>query len=165
MTVQHLVSAPFRAALLAASAGCAISLMAVSPATSLSNTQTMLVGGAFATAGATIFTAPGVPFAQLPTDFGNKGESFVQIRMVAGTASGLRAKVSADTVPNGGNFTVTVRKNGVDTTLACSLAGVAGDCTNGNLVAFATNDRLSIKIVNTLTNAGTVKLTFTLLYD
>jgi hypothetical protein len=165
MTILSNIPARMRAGLLAVGAGCAIGLWAVTPARTLSDTKQILSGGGFATQGATMFTAPGIPFAHLAADLGGKGESAVSIRMQAGTLSGLKVKVTSQTTPTGGSLAFMVRKNGANTTITCTVSGAASNCQSNNSVVFANDDRLSVRNVNTLTGATTTKFTYTLLFD
>jgi len=73
---------------------------------------------------------------------------------VAGTLSKLR--VRHDTIATDVNTAFTVRKNGIDTALTCTIAAAgqaASDTTNS--VAVAAGDRVSVKIVNSGVTATT----------
>ena len=66
----------------------------------------------------------------------------------AGTLSGFRAYLNNP--PNSGlgtqSYTVTVRKNGADTTIACTMTEAAHTCTSASSVAFVNGDLLSVRI-------------------
>jgi hypothetical protein len=168
MTLRHIDFAQLRTMLMAASVGAAIALWTATPARTLGDAQQILTGGVFATAAATIFTGPGVPFAQLASDLGGRGENAASVRVPAGTASGLRVRATSESSPSGGNLVVTVRKNGADTALTCTAPSTTPNAVCADIadtVAFANNDRMSVKIVNSLTGATTTKVTFSLVFD
>jgi len=69
----------------------------------------------------------------------------------SGTLSELRVSLSADVDAAGDSLVVTVRKNGADTRLACSIVGSTGTemyCENvGDEAVFARGDRVSLQFV------------------
>ena len=109
------------------------------------------------------FIAPGTATA-LAGQSGGKGESAVQIRMPAGTLRRLRVKLTTQTVPSAGILTIVVRRNGNNTTLTCELSK-AGECGSNEVVAFAENDKLSVRMINNFTGSGVMGLTYVLLFN
>jgi hypothetical protein len=59
---------------------------------------------------------------------------------------------------------VTVRLNGADTALSCSVGTAGGNCGSGASVPVAAGDDLAIKIESTL-NSGAWAFTYSLLFD
>ena len=126
----------------------------------------VISGGTPTIQNATLFSS--VPFALTPNfPAAGLGEKSVQMRMPAGTASKLRVTLTSAAPPTGGQLTVTVRVNGVNTPLTCQLSG-PGDCDSGAATAaLADDDRLAVMISNNF--AGTTPPTdmvvhWTLLY-
>ncbi len=71
-------------------------------------------------------------------------ESFVNVPLPSGTASKLVVSLVA-TLEVGQSATITIRKNGVNTALTCTVSGTAAACTNTvNSVTFSDGDLLSI---------------------
>jgi hypothetical protein len=71
-----------------------------------------------------------------------------QIPTVAGVFSDFKVSLSGD--PGGGatQYAFTVRKNGVDTAIACTIAGTATVCSDAaNTVTFAAGDLLSVRCI------------------
>ena len=68
------------------------------------------------------FTGPGWTTTTAPDypDTG-EGEAATQIRMAAGTLKNLRVHVQTQNVPSGGSLIATVRINGADTALTCTV--------------------------------------------
>ena len=65
----------------------------------------------------------------------------------------MRVKLTTQTVPSGGILTIVVRRNGNNTTLTCELSK-AGECGSNEIVAFAENDKLSVRMINNFTGSG-----------
>jgi hypothetical protein len=113
------------------------------------------------------FSALNVPIAS--TVFANgwgytnsATEAPTQVPMPACIIRNLR--VAASAAPAGGEtWTVTVRKNGVDTAVSCVLTSAAGRKASdlANAAVFADGDLLSVKIVSS-TNPGVQTLNLTL---
>jgi len=149
------------AAILAAGIGFGAWLLLATPSQALEDSSQLLPGGVIGgSGGQTIFTAPGLT-STLPDQIGNKGESAVQIRMPAGSLRRLRVKLTTQTVPI---LTVVVRRNGANTTLTCELSK-AGECGSNEIVAFADNDKLSVRAINNFVGAGLLAFTYTLLFN
>ena len=75
-------------------------------------------------------------------------ESTVQVAAgAAGTLSSFEFNVSSS--PGfGASWTVTVRKNGANTSVTCTISGAATSCTDSSHTAsFSAGDTLSIRIV------------------
>jgi hypothetical protein len=67
---------------------------------------------------------------------------------VAGTVSKFDVRLNANAGPAGSSFTFTVRKNGVDTGITCTVSGATSTCSDiANNAVFAANDLISISIV------------------
>jgi hypothetical protein len=65
----------------------------------------------------------------------------------AGTISGLRIRLSAGAGGTGTSYTFTVRKNGVNTDLTCTIVASASTCTSAASVPFAAGELFSIAAV------------------
>jgi len=148
--------------------GLALLLSAHSPADALSNKFTILTGGFNQGQNiSTVYTAPGLTAAFNPDypDTG-EGEGAVQLRMHQGELSYLRVKLVTQNIPSGGSLVVTVRINGADTALTCTLTA-SGNCGTGKStkVAISKNDKLAIEIDSDLADEGNFVLTYTLLFD
>jgi hypothetical protein len=65
----------------------------------------------------------------------------------AGTFEGFRARLS--TAPGLGEWTFTVRKNGADTGITCTISGAATSCAAGSSGSFVEGDTMSVKAVPT----------------
>ena len=63
----------------------------------------------------------------------------------AGTLSNFRVDMSH--APAAGTWTLTVRKNGIDTVVSCQIANGVTTCSSVATVPFAVNDLLSIEVV------------------
>jgi len=153
------------AGMLAIATGFGALLLAATPAGALGDTQQLLAGGNSMGEGATQYTSPG--FAnQFGIDFPGTGlgEKAVQLRMPAGVLSTLRVKLTTQTTPVSGVFSVMVRKNGADTVLTCQLMAT-GACTALVNVTIANNDRLAVRISNSFTGSGVMGYSYTLLFD
>lgn len=114
-----------------------------------------LAGGASGNGAGTRFTAPGLSNIY-GVDFpgANLGEQAAQVRMPDGTLRKLKVTVVPDGSQTSGSVTVTVRVNGNDTDLTCSVDFTGGDCkATGIDVVLLSDDRLAIKVVSTL-NGG-----------
>ncbi len=73
---------------------------------------------------------------------------------VAGTVSALSARVA--TAPGtGDSWTVTVRKNGVDTALSCAISGSGVSCSGSGTVSVAAGNRLGARFVEGGNASGT----------
>lgn len=145
-----------------------IFLAVQSPATALNGEKQLLSGGFNQGANVTtIYTSPGFSTALgIDNPSAGDGENAVQLRLHKGTLSFLKVRVRTGNVPTSGSMTVTVRINGADTVLTCTVTGT-GNCGTGKnkKVAVKTNDRLAIKIDSDLADEGNMTLTYTLLYD
>jgi hypothetical protein len=97
-----------------------------------------LIGGAYGNAGNGDFLQPWSNVSG-----GAAQESVNSVTVPAGVASLLVVTVTA---APGTTVTVTIRKNGVDTALTCSIGATATGCKNNTTqVAFADNDLLSVR--------------------
>jgi hypothetical protein len=149
--------------------GAILGLAAVSggtPAGAVSNAQQVLMGGNSMAEGSTVFTAPGLA-NHYGADFPGPGlgATAAQIRMPAGgIVKILRVKVTTASVPDSGNLTVTVMRNGANTTLACQVSGT-GTCNSNVIVNFSVNDRIAIRVSNNFVGSGLMTYTYSLLLD
>lgn len=93
-------------------------------------------------------------------------EPATQIRMPKGKLTGLKVSMGTENVPDAGVFSVTVRINGADTALSCSLTA-AGFCNSPSMakVSLAANDRLTVRVLANLNGASTVVYTYSLLFN
>jgi len=135
-------------------------------AIALDDGQQLLVGGTSGSGSTNLFTAPGIA-----NTYGNDfpgtglGESAAQIRMVAGTIGKFRLNVVTQGNATSGTVTVTVRVNGVNTELTCSVGIGGGDCgSGGKTLALLNGDKLAVRVVSTL-DQGFFAYTYTLTYD
>lgn len=74
---------------------------------------------------------------------------------VAGTVSTLRAFTGAAPGGSGNSWIVTVRKNGANTTLSCTISGSSQSCSAAGAISFASGDRLGVEFVKSGSPAGT----------
>ena len=84
---------------------------------------------------------------------------------VAATVSNFYVDVSA--APGGGNsLALTIRKNGADTSVTCTISGASATSCNDTAHSFAVaaNDQLTVKLVTTGIIAGTPTLVTTMQY-
>jgi hypothetical protein len=83
-------------------------------------------------------------------------EADAQLAMPAnGTVQELHATV--DQAPGAGSIVFTVRKNGANTPVTCTISGTARSCADsGNAVGFATGDLISIQMTEVGLPASTV---------
>lgn len=135
-------------------------------ARALDDGQQLLVGGTSGSATTTLFTAPGIANTY-SNDFPGPGlgESAAQIRMVAGTIGKFRLNVVTQGNATSGTVTVTVRINGLNTDLTCSVGTAGGDCgSGGKTVALLNGDKLAVRVASTL-DQGFFTYTYTLTYD
>lgn len=139
---------------------------APAPAVALDDGQQLLIGGNSGSASGTRFTAPGLANIY-NADFPDTGlgEAAAQIRMVAGTVGKFRANILTQGNATSGSVTLTVRVNGVDTDLTCSVGKDGGDCgSGGKAIAILNGDKLAVRIASTL-DQGFWTFTFTMTYD
>jgi len=91
--------------------------------------------------------------------FGEGGTNSRQDRLwpapVAGTVSSLRAYVNAAPGAATDSWTVTVRKNASNTTLACTISASGQTCSSSGSVAVVAGDRLGVEFVEGGSAAGT----------
>jgi hypothetical protein len=90
-------------------------------------------------------------------------EATVQTPVSAGTMSGFRGFLN-DPPNNGGGtqaYVVTVRKNGVDTAITCTISEAARTCSSASSVAFLEGDLLSVRITATSTSGPVTDGRFT----
>lgn len=148
-------------------AAAALLLTGSNPAGAAGATDRVLTGG-FSAGNATpvLWTSPG-----LSNVYGNdfpdtgEGESSAQLRMPEGVLRRLRVSLK-DRAQTSGTVTVTVRVNGFDTALTCSVQTVGNCGTPANVeVQLAAGDLLAIRIANNLVNEDGVLLTYTLQFD
>lgn len=155
-----------RIVLLAATAVAALLGGVPERARALDDGQQLLVGGNSGSASGTRFTAPGIAniySADFPGT--SLGEAAAQIRMVAGTVGKFRANVVTQGNATMGSVTLTVKINGIDTDLTCSVGTDGGDCgSGGKTVALVNGDKLAVRVASTL-DAGFWTFTFTMTYD
>jgi hypothetical protein len=93
------------------------------------------------------------------------GEALAQVEMqTAGSLSRLDVRLSADAGVGSTGYTVTVRVNGVDTALTCSMTGAQSACEeNAGAASFAVGDLVSVAAVPTDTDpVDNLDLRFTL---
>ena len=153
-----------RGAILSAAAAALLVILPGS-ALALDDGQQLLIGGNSGSGANTRFTAPG-PANIYGADFPDTGlgEAAAQIRMVAGTVGKFRANVVTQNATMG-SVTMTVRINGLDTELACTVGKDGGDCgSGGKAVALVNGDKLSVRVASTL-DTGFWTFTFTMTYD
>jgi len=83
-----------------------------------------------------------------PLDAALNTEANAQVAVGAGTMAGFRAYLNNPPNNGGGtqSYTVTVRKNGADTTITCTMTEAVNTCTSASSVAFASGDLLSVRI-------------------
>jgi hypothetical protein len=115
---------------------------------------------------ATVYHAPGWVTALQPTyPSASDGENAIQIRLPEGTLSRLSIRVRTATAATGGSYVVTVRINGADTALTCTVTGQA-DCTTAANVTVPVNDgdRLALEITSTLANEGNNTVNYSMLF-
>jgi hypothetical protein len=95
----------------------------------------------------------------------NATETNEDVPMAAGTARKLLFKAGT-ALTTGQTATITIRKNGVDTLLSCTITGTAGganSCTDTtDIIPFADGDSISIKY--TETGAPDTRVKYSLLY-
>lgn len=87
-------------------------------------------------------------------------EANMSIPMQSGTAKKLM--VSLTTAPGAtGSATLTIRKNGVDTALSCTVSGTATTCSNTSTsVSFNDGDLVSIHYAETNAAVSRVRVAF-----
>lgn len=150
----------------AVGAGLAACLFAA-PALAISDNEEVLIGGNSIGSPVTIFTSPGMS-NNYQADFPGTGlgEKATQIQMPAGgTLRKLRLTVVTENAATGGSIEIMLRKNGNNTALTCTLTA-AGTCTTGTTsVKFKRNNKIAIRITNSLTGAGTTTYTYSMLLD
>jgi hypothetical protein len=146
-------------------AGLGCWLLAVPRVGALEDTSQLITGGHLMAAGQIVLTSPGFTQALAADQFGNQGESAVQMLMPAGTLSKLKVKVTTESAPSSGSFTLMVRVNGGDTNLTCTVNG-PGTCSTGNKTkALSNNSLLAIKTTSNFVGANTIIYTYTVQLD
>jgi hypothetical protein len=83
----------------------------------------------------------------------NTTESAVQEQVLfGGTVNAIRIRLNAAAGAAGTGYTFTLRKNGVDTAVTCSITGTATTCTDtAHSASFSAGDLFSISAVPTVT--------------
>jgi hypothetical protein len=71
--------------------------------------------------------------------------------IVAGTVTAMKIRLGGAAGGAGSSYTFTVRKNGVDTNVACTIAVAATTCTGTGSASFAAGDLFSISAVPSAT--------------
>jgi hypothetical protein len=89
--------------------------------------------------------------------------------VIAGTVSALRIRLSANVGTSGDaatdNYKFTVRKNGADTAVTCTITGASNNCSDTtNSVAFAAGDNFSISADPTGTPANDLDVSWYVRY-
>ena len=99
----------------------------------------------------------------MPWDITQSGtESSVDVPVSSGTARKLVFHVSANL--SGATATLTLRKNGTDTSLTCQIPDGSSSCTNlGSSVTFADGDLLSLRYDET--GNPNVRIKYSILYQ
>jgi hypothetical protein len=158
---------PFKTPAVIAGLGLAVWLLAAPQAGALSNRQQILIGGGSFGGVSPIYTSPGLAnlYGQ---DFPStgKGETAAQARMSGGgVLSVLFVRLQTQNVPSSGSLTVTVRVNGADTAMTCTVGG-SGQCAyTASTVTINNGDRLAIQVTNDFTGAGNLAFNYSLLFD
>ena len=68
--------------------------------------------------------------------------------LFGGTVSNFRVRLSSNAGSSGTSYTFTVRQNGTNTAVTCTITGAANTCSDTtNTVAFAAGDLFSISAV------------------
>ena len=149
-------------------AGLALSqsLLAATPTAALNDTSMLFTGTYFyGGADGNYYMVLGTSIAfNENTPAAGLGEQAAQVRMRAGTLSTLRVNVVTATAPTGGTLKVIVRKNGKNTILNCEVTGTGFCGKNGN-VSLSNSSLVTVKLIDTLADSGTVTITYTLVYD
>jgi len=145
--------------------GLTLGLLTASPVRALDDAQQLLSGGSSMGEGSIIFTSPGMS-NQFGTDFPGTGlgSQAAQLRIPKGTLRDLRVSVTTQNVPSSGSATVTVRLNGADTLLTCSVNGT-GYCTSTKSVSIPTGGLVALRVQNTFVGSGLAAYTYSLVYD
>jgi hypothetical protein len=166
--IHRLGHLPLGAAVLAVGVGVAAWFLAAPPAGALNNRQQILYGGNTVSPVDTHFTSPGFGNGKLGPDFPatGLGEQSLQLRMSGGgVLSLLWVRLTTATTPSSGSFTVTVRINGADTALTCTLFS-SGQCQTGaTTVNIPNGARLSLSVSNNFVGSGNMSYTYTMLLD
>jgi len=146
--------------------GLGVWLLATPPVAAVENTAQLLSGGIGAVEGQTRYTAPGSVHNLTPDSPGpGLGEQAVQIRIPKGQLRDLRVSVTTESVPSSGSLTVMVRLNGANTLLTCSVTQTA-DCNSIKAVNVpGGGSRLAIRHSNNFVDAGSILLSYTLIFD
>lgn len=143
----------------------AAGLLVGNPASALNNNRQMMTGGGVWGGSTPIYTSPGLSNLYSPdTPATGDGETAAQMRMEAGVLRDLKVNLRTSTTPSSGSLTVVVRINGTDTKLKCTLSG-KGNCSSSKKVAINKNDRLAIEITNDFVGAGSLSVTYTIVFD
>jgi hypothetical protein len=131
-------------------------LFAAPPVRALEDTAQIIAGSGSAGTG-TIFAAPsGSQYV---------AEAPASVPFPSGTLSKLRVNLTTQNVPTGGSVSVTVRVNGADTNVTCSLAA-SGICTSGNKAKALNNNALvALRVTSDLADAGTQNFTYSFQLD
>jgi hypothetical protein len=127
--------------------------------------QQLLTGGNSGSGAGTRYTAPGVGNiygADFPAT--GLGESAAQIRMPAGTLKKMKVTLVPDGAQTSGQLTVTVRVNGSDSALACSVDFEGGECKIPESVTLVSDDRIAIQVSSTL-DTGSWAFTYSVKFE
>jgi len=143
--------------------GLGVWLLAARPLSALNDSQQILLGGNSTTESSTRYSFPGMG-NQFADNFLGDGMSAASVRLPAGSLRSLRVNVTTQSAPDSGTITVTVMKNGVATSLACSTSGT-GSCQRSRQIHFQANDTLVVEAANNFVNSGTIAYTYSLVYD
>lgn len=147
-------------------AGLTTSLLAPSPAFALDDTKQLLTGGNSLGGASPVFTAPGLGnIYGLNFPKTNDGERAAQVRMPAGTLGLFRVQVRTEKVPTSGILKVTVRLNGLNTALGCQVSSTGTCSTGATTVAVADDDKLAIRVENTLVDPGFTTFSYSMTFD
>jgi hypothetical protein len=122
--------------------------------------QQILTGGNSGSGAGTRYTAPGlgnIYGADFPAT--GLGESAAQIRMPAGTLKKLKITLVTDGAQTSGQLTVTVRVNGIDSALTCSVDFEGAQCKSPEFVTLLNDDRVALQVSSTL-NTGSWAFTY-----
>jgi hypothetical protein len=143
----------------------ATSILVAASAMALPDGQQLLIGGNSGSGPSVRYTAPSSG-TLYNDDFpsAGKGEAAASVRMPAGTLSKLKVSIVTQGNASSGGVALTVRVNGVDTALACSVGTAGGNCGSGASVAVASGDDLSVEIASTL-NQGFWTFSYSLVFD
>jgi len=110
------------------------------PAGNGANANTILSGGGYVSS-TTLYFLPGGPA-------GDSSVYTYKLPVPAGTAGNLRVSLNIDEMTQG-SVAITIMKNGIATSVACSIAVSFHSCAQtGQTASFAEGDTLSIRMAN-----------------